>query len=237
MLGLVDRIVADQMTRAHLLQELLGSLQTAPRDRPLRVGIDGRSAAGKTTLGDDLATLLRAGGRQCFRASIDDFHPPGYKYRAIAGDFTPESYSREGYDLAAFRELVLDPWSPGGSRRSRLRYWSSQADAPFPEEWVEVPEDAVLVADGFLLLSPALRSLWDLTLWIEIDWATMLERASVRDVAWVGSIELVQQRYRTGWIPRHQWYEETYRPRELADVVVDNTDIDHPRVIRKHCTR
>jgi uridine kinase len=62
----------------------------------------------------------------------------------------------------------------------------------------------------------------------------MLERASSRDVAWIGSVELVRERSLTGWIPRHKWYEETLRPRELADIMVDNQDIEHPLVIRAH---
>jgi uridine kinase len=203
-----------------------------PRDRPLRLGIDGRSAAGKTTIGDELASLLRSNGRQCFRASIDDFHPPGYKHRAMAGAFTPETYLREGYDYAAFRQLLLEPLGPGGTRRVRLNFWNSQDDLPFREDWVAFPEDAILIADGAFLLIPMLRFLWDFVIWMDVDWETMLERASSRDVAWVGSAALVRERYLTGWIPRHQWYEETLRPRELVDVEVDNKDIAHPRVIR-----
>src|SRR5262245_22190943 len=104
------------MTRTTLLDELLGMVGRLPSQRPLRLGIDGRSAAGKTTIADELAKRLRASGRRCLRASIDDFHPPGYKYRSTAGGFTPDAYLREGYDYVAFRKLVLEPLSPGGLR-------------------------------------------------------------------------------------------------------------------------
>jgi uridine kinase len=127
--------------------------------------------------------------------------------------------------------LVLEPLSPGGSRRCRLTSWSSYEDRPFVEEWLDVADDAVLLVDGGYLLLPLLRPLWDFVIWLDVDWETMLERASARDVAWVGSVELVRERYLTGWIPRHKWYEETHRPRELADVVVDNSDVEHPQVV------
>lgn len=219
------------MTRTQLLDGLVALIQTMPRDRPLRLGIDGRSAAGKTTIAEELADRLRSYGRTCIRASIDDFHPPGYKRRAIAGEFTPEVYLREGYDYAAFRRLLLEPLSPGGTRRCRVKFWNSNDDVPFREEWLEVADDAVLIVDGVFLLIPSLRSLWDFTIWLDVAWTTMLERASLRDVAWIGSVELVRQRYMTGWIPRHQWYEETIGPRELVDIVVDNSDATCPQVV------
>src|SRR5678810_31350 len=83
---------------------------------PLRVGIDGRSAAGKTTFADELATTLEARGVSVLRASIDDFHPKGYKFRSRQDDWTPELCLGEGFEYAAFRRLVLEPLGPGGSR-------------------------------------------------------------------------------------------------------------------------
>jgi uridine kinase len=44
---------------------------------PTRVGVDGRSAAGKTTLADSLAEVVQATtSRPVLRASIDDFPSP-----------------------------------------------------------------------------------------------------------------------------------------------------------------
>jgi len=52
------------LDRLDLLRELAGTLVEQSRpDHPLRVGIDGRCAAGKTTLADKLATLLQSSGR------------------------------------------------------------------------------------------------------------------------------------------------------------------------------
>lgn len=45
-------------------------------DHPTRVAVDGRSAAGKTTLADELAKAVRNLTRDVLRASIDDFHYP-----------------------------------------------------------------------------------------------------------------------------------------------------------------
>lgn len=221
------------MSRPEVLAELADAIALLPADAPARVGIDGRSAAGKSTLVEELAPLIEAHGRPCVCASIDDFHPPGYKQRAAAGDFAPETYGREGYDLAAFRRLLLEPLGPGGSRRFRTRLWDAFHDEPFPEEWLALGEDGVLLVESAYLFLPELRDCFELTLWLEIDWETMLARVEQRDAAWVGSAERVRERYQRHWIPRHRFYEETERPRARADIVIDNGDLAAPRIVAR----
>jgi uridine kinase len=57
------------------LAEAIGSITVA---HPTRVAIDGPPAAGKTTLADELAVVLRTQGRDVIRATIDDFLFPGH---------------------------------------------------------------------------------------------------------------------------------------------------------------
>jgi uridine kinase len=76
---------------------------------PTRVGVDGRSAAGKTTLADALAEVVQATtSRPVLRASIDDFHRPGHKFRSMREEWTPQSYYDESYDYLAFCDLLCD---------------------------------------------------------------------------------------------------------------------------------
>ena len=46
------------------------------------------------------------------RASIDDFHRPGHKYRSQRGGWTPHAYYEKGYDYDAFRDVTLKPQLP-----------------------------------------------------------------------------------------------------------------------------
>src|SRR5204863_7781777 len=109
---------------------VLGGLR---RPHPLRVGVDGRSAAGKTTFADALAAYIRQRGREVLRAWIDDLHRPGHKYRSIERTWTPKSYYDEGFDYVAFHDLVLQPLGPGGSRRCRVALFDSYRDEWLPE--------------------------------------------------------------------------------------------------------
>jgi uridine kinase len=58
---LVTRVAADILVRA---------------DRRIRVAIDGRTAAGKTSFAQELAAAVRAFDRPTLRASLDDFTHP-----------------------------------------------------------------------------------------------------------------------------------------------------------------
>jgi hypothetical protein len=44
--------------------------------------------------------------RPVLRASIDDFHRPGHKFRSMREEWTPQSYYDEGYDYLAFRKQL-----------------------------------------------------------------------------------------------------------------------------------
>jgi uridine kinase len=211
---------------------LVDAIQRLPARRPLRVGIDGRPSAGKTTLGDALADRLEAVGRVCLRASLDDFHRPGHEQRERAGGFTPAQYLREGYDYAKIRELLLDPFGPEGNRRCRLDFWNSHQDQPFPEDWLMVTEDAILMVDGVLVHAPELREQWDFTIWLDVDWQSTLLRGARRDGTQGSPAALLRAAHESGWILRQLRYEESTHPHDQATVVIDNSDVEHPFIVR-----
>jgi uridine kinase len=103
---------------------------------------------------------------------------------------------------------------------------------PSAEEWQEVGERAITIIDGCFLRRPEIVDCWDYSIWFEIDFETMVERACRRDVAWVGSVEMVEERYRRHWIPTHELYEELVDPATRADIVIDNRNIEQPMLTR-----
>jgi uridine kinase len=80
----------DKGTRGELLDRLAGAIESVTTSHPLRVAVDGPPAAGKTTLADELALLLRARGREVIRASTESFRLPRAR-RYQRGEFSPEA--------------------------------------------------------------------------------------------------------------------------------------------------
>jgi uridine kinase len=86
----------------------------------------------------------------------------------------------------------------------------------------------VLLVDGIWLHKPELRDAFDLTIWLEVDRSVALERAIARDRAWTDDPE---GRYATRYSPGETRYLTEVAPAALADLVVENTDPAHPRLL------
>lgn len=216
--------------RDALLTELASHVLAVARPHPVRVAIDGCSAAGKTTLADELAEVLRElAARAVVRVGIDHFKRAVELRTAYPPD-TPNSYYLDSWDHTAIRDELLIPLGPGGSRRYRTAVMDlparAAADAP-----VEVAsDDAILLADGVFLQRPELDALWDLRIWLDVSFDDVLRRGIARDQAWMGSAARAEARYRTKYIPGERRYFDEVRPAERAQIVIDNRDPAAPRL-------
>jgi uridine kinase len=200
------------------------------RRHPVRVGVDGLSAAGKSTLSDELAEVLRTRTRRpIIRAQIDHFMLP-VEQRRLFDPNTPESYYLDSWDTRAIREELLVPLGPGGSRRYRTATTDARGAA------VDCPiriaaQDAILVADGVFLQRPELDELWDLRIWVDVGVDESLRRGVARDQVWMGSADRAEYRYRTKYIPGEQRYVCEVSPAGRAHFTVDNRDPAAPRLL------
>jgi uridine kinase len=196
---------------------------------PVRVAIDGPDAAGKTTLADELAAVLRARGREVIRASVDGFHRPRADRYRLGAD-SPEGYYRDSFDHEALRAELLDPLGPEGNREYRTAVFDFRTDSPRTEARTRAAADAVLLFDGVFLLRPELRDAWDLRVFVRVEPEESLRRALARDVELFGSRQEVELRYRMRYLPGQQLYLEDARPLDGADLVVVNDDPEAPRL-------
>ena len=219
-------------TRQQLLGGLVDRILALRLDHPTRVGIDGHSAAGKTTLADELAATLRTKtARPVLRVMIDHFkRHVDLRTQYPAG--SPQNYYFEMFDVDAIRDELLAPLGPGGHRRYRTQILDFSGRTPIDSGVHLSPDDAILVADGGFLQKPALSRHWDLLVYLHIEVADVLHRGTVRDQAYMDSAEAAAERYRTYYIPGEQLYLAEVRPAERADIVIDNRDFDAPRIMR-----
>ena len=65
-----------------------------------------------------------------------------------------------------------------------------------------------------------------------MDPDTIISRARQRDVAWLGSAEIVEHSYRTRVLPTHALYTSLINPEAHADAVIDTQDLNAPRLER-----
>jgi uridine kinase len=213
----------DKGTRSELLDRLAGAVESAPASHPLRVAVDGPPAAGKTTLADELALLLRTLGREVIRASTESFHlPRAQRYRR--GEFSPEANYHDSFDYDTLRRVLLDPLGPDGDRRYQHAVYDMDTDTALSPPTTTAPADAVLLLDGVFLLRPELIDLWDLSVFVSAAFEQTLDRARIRDLARLGSTAEVERRFRTRYIPAQKLYFATARPADHADIIVHNDE-------------
>ncbi len=215
------------MKRSQLLHYLAGRIIETKRLHPIRVGIDGPDAAGKTTLAKELVAPLQACGRTVIRASIDGFHNPA-RIRHARGPASPEGYYHDSFNYPALAESVLAPLGPGGSRRFCTAVFDYRTDLAVPIEPRLAEVNAILLFDGVFLLRRELAAYWDFIIFVDASFDVILARAEQRDAISFGSVEEVRKRYGQRHIPGQKLYFAECRPRARADVVIDNSDPSNP---------
>ena len=215
----------DKGTRGELLDRLAEAIESVAISHPLRVAVDGPPAAGKTTLADELALLLRTRGREVIRASIESFLlPRAQRYRR--GEHSPEGCYHDSFDYDALVRVLLDPLGPNGDRRYRNAVYDKPTDTALSLPVTTASADAVLLFDGVFLLRPELIDRWDLRIFVSAAFEQTVDRARTRDRALYGSSAEVERRFRNRYIPSQQHYFASARPTDRADIVVHN---DEPR--------
>lgn len=163
------------------------------------IGVDGKGAAGKTTLAEQLAVAIREADpdqpRPVSVVHVDDFARPGLR----------------GWERDRFVDQVLVPLRRGWP--GRYQRWDFATDSG--AEWLEVPPGGAVIVEGVSATDVRLGVPWDLTLWVEAPADERLRRALLRDG------EAMRERWLTDWMPSEDAYEAEQRPQQRVDLIVD----------------
>ncbi len=224
--------MAEATSRQEIIIRLADQIAQRNCDHPLRVGIDGVDAAGKTSLADELVAPLEERGRPVIRASIDGFHNPrALRYRR--GASLPEGYYQDSFDLTALRQVLLIPLGPGGSRQYRRTIFDVRLDTAVQAPLMTAPRHAILLFDGIFLHRPELLGEWDFSIFVKVDFDVSVPRALIRDLpkdTWPGESEALRQRYEQRYVPGQRIYLQQIRPWEKADMILNNNCIRFPHL-------
>ncbi len=196
----------------------------------LRVAVDGRTCAGKTGFGHELAAALRTIGRPTARASMDDFKNPWREARELGYDrVSGEGYYRNAYDFRSAADLLLAPAGPDGSGVLVLCARDPLTGEDHRDKTVATPAGTVLVVDSVFAFRPEYNGFWDYRIWLDVDAALALRRGIARDTALEGAAEAARV-HRDRYHPAELIYLAEVDPLHAADLVIDNSDFAAPVV-------
>lgn len=219
------------MKQQELIKYLSEVILNSKRHHPLRVGIDGVDASGKTTLADSLADYLKSKNIDVIRASIDGFHNPK-SIRYQKGRNSHEGYYRDSFSNQAIIENLLAPLGENGNLKYRKAIFDFKTDSEVVLPIETANKDSVLIMDGVFLFRPELINYWDIKVFIEADFKITVARATKRDGYYLGSEQEILDKYNQRYVPGQQLYFQEAKPQEIADIVIENSDFENPIITK-----
>jgi uridine kinase len=141
---------------------------------------------------------------------------------------SPEGYFLDSFDYTALLSELLDPLGPGGTRRFRRAVFDCRSDrsvAVLPET---AGAEAILLFDGVFLQRPELAGAWDILIGVDAPFEVTVRRAVSRDASGTDRAAVIRAQYEGRYVPGQLMYMDRCRPKESADIVVNNTDLESP---------
>lgn len=196
------------MASAHELCDLIRETQRQ-LERPITVGISGYCGSGKSTLARQLVTDLPG----AIRMRGDDFLDPLRSH--------VRSTDWDGVERDRLVRDVLLPFqlSQTGSFR---RYDWNRGGLGDPEP---LPLGDVLIVDVIGLFHPDALHALDLTLWMDVDLKTAVDRGKRRDRSLGRDHEHL---WDDVWIPNEEAFDERFQPRREATLLVPSASPQLP---------
>ncbi len=190
--------------------------------RPFVVGINGIDTSGKTMFTGALADYLTTMNRKVQVINLDDFHNP--REVRYAGDNPAENYYHRSFNIRSIIENVLIPIHHKEKHTVSLKLLDLNTDKYDLIRNYSFSADTVVLFEGVFLFRRELAEYIDLKVFLEISSGESKRRALERDP------EAVLEKYDTKYLPAQAEYLKKYPPEDVADIIIDNTNWEYPRV-------
>ncbi|MBN2240297.1 MAG: HAD hydrolase-like protein [Dehalococcoidales bacterium] len=210
--------------RQSVFKKLLNEITVRKQEaRPIITGITGIDASGKTEFTLAFKEFLENLNVPVQLVHLDDFHNPmAYRY---SGESESENYYTKSFNLDTIINKLLIPIKEKGNLTAELTLLNLETDAYDTKKYYNITYDTIVLFEGVFLLRKELRPYIDYTVFLEIPLSESKTRALIRDS------ETVLSKYDTKYTPAQEKYLRENPPEKTADIIIDNLNWDHPRII------
>ncbi|WP_088346649.1 uridine kinase [Bacillus cereus] len=220
------------MNRKQRIKEIADHIVKLNLTYPTRVGVSGITASGKTTFANELAEEIKKRGLPVTRASIDDFHNPRV-IRYAKGKESARGYYEDAHDYTAFKERLLMPLGPNGNLQYETISHNLITDMSVHNEPLLVTQNMILIVDGTFLLKKDVAYLFDYKIFVDTNFEIARKRGAKRETEAFGSYEEAEKMFLNRYHAACKLYIDEHNPKELADVLFENSKFDDPVVLFK----
>jgi uridine kinase len=220
------------MRRKQRIKKIVDHILKLNLTHPIRVGVSGITASGKTTFANELAEEMKNRGVQVTCTSIDDFHNPRV-IRYAQGKESARGYYEDAHDYTSFKERLLKPLGPNGNLQYETISHNLITDSPVHNTPLVAPPNMVLIVDGTFLLKKEIEYLFDYKIFVDTDFEIARKRGANRETKAFGSYEEAEKMFINRYHAACQMYIDEHNPKECANVIFQNSNFDDPVVVFK----
>ncbi len=204
-------------------------LSSKKEGSPLIIGINGIDTSGKSEFSKSFEKYLKEKKQKVQLIHLDDFHNPR-KIR-YSGEDEIENYFFKSFDI---KKLVNDLLKPIRNRKllqKELTLLNLQTDKYDTVKDYSIDKETLVILEGVFIFREEIEKYLDYKIFIEIPIRLCKERAIQRDVPLYG--EDILKKYDTKYIPTQKYYLEKFPPQKHADIIIENSHWNNPRVVFK----
>lgn len=212
--------ISSRLRVINTISQFILSLQL---NHPIRVGVDGITASGKSTFVSELSNCLRLSHRPVITTTLDGFHNSRVQ-RYQRGRESAEGYYYDAYNYHEVIKHLLTPLGPKGSLSFKTKIFDLKIDKPIEIGSTVAAINSILVVDGSFALRKELQEYWDIGIYLKVDYRVAEERASLRDAVDFGSISEAKRITQVRYHGAHKIHAEIAKPTEFATFVICNNN-------------
>lgn len=202
-------------------------------NHPIRVGIDGITASGKSTFAKSLVSELLKSKRPIKMTTLDGFHNPRVK-RYEKGRESADGYYFDAYNYKGILENLLQPLGPEGNKLYKTEIFDLQNDLPLINSFEQASSDTILVVDGSFSLRNELKDYWDVSIYLQVDYEIAEDRASLRDAEMFSSHDMARKITKGRYHGAHKIHDDSAEPKKNATFIVSNNNPSNPIIVSKN---
>ncbi len=212
--------------RRPIFEKIVGEIERRkPAGRPFVIGISGIDCSGKTKFSTALENYLNSKDYQTQLINLDDFH--NAKAIRYAGADQADNYFNRSFDISTIIQKLIIPLRERGKHSVTLKLLDLQTDKYEITRKYSFNRHTIVLFEGVFLFRQELAPYIDYKVFLDIPLKLSKERAKTRDP------EAALDKYDVKYLPAQRKYLREYPPRQVADMVIDNSNCEYPVI--KHC--
>lgn len=202
------------------------------KSRCLIIGIEGQGCSGKSIFTDNLKNALVEKGFKADIISIDNF----CNKRAVRYSNElplPKQHYLKNFNYEHFENEILKKVKDLGYLLLDEYVLNTVTDEFDKKLEINLDEQSILLIEGVFIYRNEFKKYYDYSILLQIEQEEQLKRATQRDLSKNGSMELLMNKYLNRYIPAYHLYEELNNPLKFADLVIDNTNVRNPSIVKE----